>query len=104
MTLRRVWLALALVPLSALAAQLAEVRQSGRAFSLREVRVARGDTLRFVNADEFTHQIYVRDPRFSFASEEQAPGQVVDLRFDAAGTFEVRCEIHPRMKLSVVVD
>jgi plastocyanin len=104
MTRLRVLLALAGLPVAAIASQSTEIRQAGRDFSVREVHVARGDTLHFVNADEFAHQIYVRDPRFSFASEEQEPGQTVDLRFDASGTFEVRCEIHPKMKLAVTVD
>jgi plastocyanin len=100
----RVLLTLAGLPVAAIASQSTEIRQTGRAFSVREVRLARGDTLRFVNDDEFVHQIYVRDPKFSFASQEQEPGQSVELRFTASGTFEVRCEIHPRMKLDVTVD
>jgi plastocyanin len=83
------------------AAGIATVSQKGRAFAVRDVQIARGDTVRFNNDDEFTHQIYVQSPSFGFESPEQTPGQTVDVRFTAAGTFEVRCHIHPKMLLHV---
>jgi plastocyanin len=46
----------------------------------------------------------VRASAFSFVSNEQEPGRNVDVRFPVAGTFEVRCEIHPRMLLTVTVE
>ena len=90
--------------LLAAAASPTVVTQVGRAFSVREVRLRRGDVVRFSNADEFIHQIYVRSPTFSFASSEQEPGTNVDVRFPTPGSFEVRCEIHPRMLLNVSVE
>jgi plastocyanin len=80
------------------------VNQVGRAFSVRELHVKRGETVRFNNADEFLHQIYVRATTFNFASSEQEPGGYVDIRFTALGSFDVRCEIHPRMLLKVSVE
>jgi plastocyanin len=90
------------VPLVApLAAGIATVSQKGRAFAVRDVQIARGDTVRFENDDEFTHQIYVQSPSFAFESVEQPPGDAVNVRFTAGGTFEVRCHIHPKMLLHV---
>ncbi|HEV2547885.1 MAG TPA: hypothetical protein VGU20_11135 [Stellaceae bacterium] len=82
------------------AADLLEVVQKNRAFHVRELEVARGEIVRFINADEFLHQIYVKSPDFSFESDEQAPGKNIDVKFPA-GTFEVRCRIHPKMLLVV---
>ena len=82
-------------------AGLATVAQRGRAFSTPSVQVARGDTVRFVNDDAFLHQIFVESPAFKFESDEQEPGQNVDVRFASAGTFTVRCHIHPKMALQV---
>jgi plastocyanin len=45
--------------------------------------------------------IGVQSPSFAFESAEQPPGDTVDVRFTAAGTFEVRCHIHPKMLLHV---
>ena len=97
-------LAVALLPAAlALAAEVAPVTQKGRAFSARDVQIVRGDSVRFANDDEFVHQIYVQSPSFSYESAEQPPGDAVVVRFPVAGTFEVRCHIHPKMLLHVDV-
>jgi plastocyanin len=90
--------------LLAAAASPVIVTQIGRAFSEHELRIRRGDIVRFSNADEFLHQIYVRAAAFGFSSSEQEPGRDVDVRFPVAGSFDVRCEIHPRMLLHVTVE
>jgi len=38
-----------------------------------------------------------------FDSDEQAPGDIVDVKFPNSGEFDVRCGIHPRMLLHVSV-
>ncbi|GAC1347688.1 MAG: hypothetical protein NVSMB18_33460 [Acetobacteraceae bacterium] len=96
---------LAAAPLSiALAAAPVVVNQLGRAFSVRDLTIKRGDVVRFSNIDEFLHQIYIRSPNFTFSSTEQERGQNVDVQFPTAGRFDVRCEIHPRMLLAVTVE
>lgn len=87
-----------------LAAQVVTVVQSRRAFSVTEVRIARGDSIRFQNADTFLHQVGTSSPGFSFSLAEQEPGQSEEVRFPVAGQFLVGCEIHPRMSLTVIVD
>ncbi len=82
------------------AAQIHGVSQKGRMFQTKEIDIARGDTIRFANDDDFLHQIYIKSPSFTFESDEQAPGQSIDVRFPQ-GTFEVRCRIHPKMLLIV---
>ena len=97
--------ALALLPgLLGQASQIVTVVQSGRAFSLREVRLKLGDVLRFSNEDVFLHQVYVASPGFNFMSDEQEPGKSIDLPFTKTGTFDVLCEIHPKMLLRVTVE
>jgi plastocyanin len=79
------------------------VAQQGRAFHPGDVTLDRGGTLTIHNDDEFIHQIYVKSDALSFDSDEQQPGQDVVLKFPAAGTFAVRCHIHPKMLLTVHV-
>ncbi len=86
------------------AAGLVTVIQAHRAFSVAEVHIKRGDTVTFTNDDAFNHQVYVKSPAFSFESAEQAPGSAVNFKFPTSGTFDVQCEIHPRMHLAVTVD
>jgi len=80
-----------------------DIIQKGRAFSQAAINIARGDTLRFDNEDDFLHQIYVDATSMHFESNEQPPGEVVSVTFPSAGTFEVHCHIHPKMSLIVNV-
>jgi len=65
-----------------------------------DVTIARNETLTFTNEDSFIHQIYVDG---LFDSEEKGPGEVLNETFPRAGTFLVRCHIHPTMRLIVHV-
>lgn len=87
----------------AFAGGVALVSQKGRTFTATDLRIARGDIVRFMNEDSFLHQIYVHAPGLNFESDEQEPGASVDIRFPTSGSFEVRCEIHPKMLLNVTV-
>jgi len=110
MTRRRLsWLATALVVASGASlaawatATVHEVHQYGRAFLLVRLDIARGDVTRFINDDPFLHQMYVSSNKFSFDSDEQQPGQSIDVTWPVAGTFTVQCHIHPTMHLTVNV-
>ncbi|WP_428485229.1 cupredoxin domain-containing protein [Rhodopila sp.] len=85
----------------AAAGGVAMVSQKSRAFSVSHLQIAHGDTVRFNNEDTFLHQIYVHSPSLNYESDEQEPGTSVEIRFPSAGTFEVRCQIHPKMLLVV---
>ena len=65
-----------------------------------EITINRGDSLTFTNQDDFIHQVYVSG---LFDTDEKAPGQKLTESFPQTGTFEVRCHIHPKMKLVVHV-
>jgi plastocyanin len=95
---------LALIAVPAFAADDAHiVIQKGRAFHPAEVTINRGESLTFTNNDDFIHQIYVQGSGFAFDTDEKNPGQNITESFTTAGTFEVRCHIHPKMKLVVHV-
>ena len=87
----------------ALAADPLVVSQKDRAFAVRSARIAQGGTIRFTNDDEFSHQVFVQSPGFSYESDEQQPGHAVDVTFPQKGTFDVQCRIHPKMHLHVDV-
>ena len=80
-----------------------KIVQSGRAFHPNEITLPRGATLDFSNEDEFIHQIYVDTQGFAYDSAEQPPGQTLHITFPDAGTFPIRCHIHPKMLLTVHV-
>jgi plastocyanin len=86
---------------SVFAATVHSLTQKNRAFSASEIRVAAGDSIVFGNDDEFLHQIYIASMNVDTA--EQRRGETITVTFPRAGTFAVRCHIHPKMLLTVHV-
>ncbi len=80
-----------------------DVTQRGRAFDPSTLDIKVGDTVHFHNDDEFIHHVYVKSPDFNFDSDEQPPGETIEIRFTHAGDFDVQCAIHPKMHLLVHV-
>ena len=81
------------------------ISQKGREFEPREIMIKRGETLKFINDDgDLLHHAYLKSEAFSFDSGDQTPGSKFEVVFTVTGQFTVRCAIHPKMKLVVVVD
>jgi plastocyanin len=75
--------------------------QKNRRFTPSQISIPRGASLTFTNEDDFIHQMYVEG---LFDSDEKRPGENLTEVFPNAGTFEVKCHIHPKMKLVVRVN
>lgn len=89
------------LPAVAFAQSTNVVVQKGRRFLPAEITINRGQSVTITNDDEFIHQVYSEG---LFDSDEKRPGQNVVETFTRSGTFEVRCHIHPKMKLTVRVN
>ncbi len=94
---------LVLVAGPALTASITPVAQRNRNFEVGELQIARGGAVRFTNDDDFPHQIAIRGPSMRYESDLMAPHQLVDVQFADAGSFEVRCGVHPRMRMTIQV-
>lgn len=91
--------------LAALSGPMPRISQKGRAFQPGFVLLKRGDTIEVVNDDgDLLHHAYVDAPGFSFDTGDQEPGGRAQITFPNAGTFQVLCGIHPKMKLAVRVE
>jgi plastocyanin len=97
------YLVLILVAGTAAFAEDHVVNQKDRAFSAPEITVKIGDTITFVNHDEVVHNVFSISPGLAFDIKRQAPGGQSTVKFEQPGVAEVRCSIHPRMKLMVNV-
>ena len=86
----------------ALASDMA-ILQRNQAFSQAEVTIQAGDTLKWGNADPFNHNITVKGGAEDVSLGIQKPDQVLSHRFEVAGKYVVVCQIHPRMKMNVIV-
>ena len=92
-----VWAALAATPQH-------YVSQKDQVFTPGELAITRGETVRIVNDDgDLLHHLYVDSEQLRYDSGDQEPGAKVDITFPAAGTYDVLCGIHPKMKLVVHV-
>jgi plastocyanin len=96
----------ALVPLAAAVAATTTIVQAGQAFSETDITVKVGDHVTFQNKDDVNHNILVQEGDDDDNARDmgvQPPGGAVDVSFDKAGKFKIRCHIHPSMKLNVAV-
>jgi cytochrome c peroxidase len=80
------------------------VDQKNLKFSVRELRIAKGDSVVFTNSDDTSHNITITGQGFTANSGLQAPGQPFKAPFAKAGVYKVSCGIHPNMRMTVVVE
>jgi plastocyanin len=96
--------AIALTGLFAQEAVLAHrIDQKDRSFSTKEITIRRGEKIEFCNADDVTHNVFSRSAANTFNIKTQTPGSSSVVEFKDEGVTEVRCAIHPGMKLIVTV-
>ena len=88
----------------AAAADPVVVSQRAREFEPRDVAVKVGEPVLFRNDDNIVHNVYSATPGHAFDLKGQPPGAQASVSFDAAGLVDVRCAIHPKMRLSVRVE
>jgi plastocyanin len=88
---------------SAAAAADLRVVQRDKKFAVDRLDIRVGDTVRFVNDDEVSHNLYSVTPGMQFEVRIQQPGQSDKVTFKKAGVALVQCAIHPQMNLRVSV-
>lgn len=80
------------------------VSQKGRMFSVKNIYISPGETIRIANDElDSPHHAYVDSETFRYDSGDQAPGSISDITFPVSGVFTVLCGIHPRMTFVVNV-
>lgn len=79
------------------------VTQRNKDFSVRAVSLGKGEQVVVRNDDSRPHNLRVHADRMKYNSGMQQPGETVSIPFPEAGSFEVFCGIHPKMKLRVEV-
>lgn len=88
-----------------LPAQPAEMDQYGRTFVPRLLVVRAGRTVRFMNSENELHNVHVTDERGVTVFNVGMPilGGTFDHRFDRAGDYAVRCNVHQEMAATISV-
>ncbi len=85
------------------AAKEYSVAQKDRKFSQSALSINVGDAVNFPNEDDFFHNVYSLSPVKIFDLGSYKKGQAKKVVFDKPGVVEVRCAIHPEMKLLITV-
>lgn len=79
------------------------IGQKGRLFKPGVMTVKAGDTVTFKNDDTVTHHIYSSTKGQEFDLKTTTPGKDVTRTFAGAGRVDIRCGLHPGMRLVVTV-
>jgi plastocyanin len=79
------------------------ITQKDLRFSKTEVVAKQGDKLVFRNADDFAHNLYSVSAGTTFGSHMQDAHTTIAVPVETQGEFDVKCAIHPQMKLHVKV-
>jgi plastocyanin len=80
------------------------VDQKDLRFSTATLKLAKGDTVEFTNSDDTVHNITIAGNGLSISSGLQAPGRPFKVPMVKIGVYQVRCGIHPGMKMTLVVE
>ena len=70
---------------------------------IEAIEVAKGDSIKFENADPFFHNIFSLSDLKTFDLGSYKKGKSKSVVFDKVGKVEVECAIHPQMFLEVTV-
>jgi plastocyanin len=79
------------------------VSQKNKAFSQAALTVKPGEDVTFTNDDVVVHNVFSATPGLAFNLKTQPPGTSAHVSFDKEGAVDVRCAIHPTMKLTITV-
>ena len=80
------------------------VSQKDKVFAPTELKVKAGDKIVFHNDDNITHNVFSQTQGAEFNVKLQEPGSESPVVLEKPGVVDVRCAIHPTMKLRVVVE
>jgi plastocyanin len=88
------------------AASTITVGQHGLQLSQSSASLAKGDRIVFTNEDDVIHNIHIFGPGSDDSTDLglQKPGTALSYRFDKPGSYRVRCNIHPSVKMAVTVN
>lgn len=81
-----------------------EVWMSGFAFVPSSKTVAKGTTITWTNKDNATHTVHQTSGPVPFQSPNLGQGATWSFNFSTAGTYTYKCDFHPYMTGTIVVN
>lgn len=80
-----------------------KITQKGKQFSQEKITIKAGDSVVFENDDDTSHNVFSSTEGAKFNLGIQKQGTSSTHKFEKPGVVEIRCAIHPKMKLTVEV-
>lgn len=80
------------------------VTQKGQQFSPRALKIKAGDEVVFVNDDTGTHNVFSESAANTFDLKAQRPGTRTKVAFPSGGRVDIRCAIHPSMRMTIDIE
>jgi plastocyanin len=80
-----------------------KIGQKNKTFSQSSITIKKGESITFVNDDSIAHNVYSTSSGNAFNLKTMSPGGEGVATFNTPGTVEVRCAIHPTMRMTVTV-
>jgi len=81
------------------------VDQNKERFNMDSLTVKVGDNINFTNSDTVKHNLTVVTPEEESNNlGTEPPGAVVKYSPPKKGTYDIRCKIHPTMKMKIKVE
>jgi hypothetical protein len=81
------------------------VDQNKERFNMDSLSVKVGDNISFTNSDTVKHNLTVVTPEEESNNlGTEPPGAVVKYSPPKKGTYDIRCKIHPTMKMKIKVE
>lgn len=80
------------------------VTQQNKAFSEEEITIKVGDSVRFLNEDNFAHNVFSLSETKFFDLGSFGNGGDRSITFEEAGVVEVECAVHPDMFMTINVE
>ena len=87
-----------------LCAETYEVGQKNKEFTVKELTIKQGDVVKFVNEDDFFHNVFSLSDAALFDLGSFPKGEFKEITFEEAGEVEVECAIHPNMRMVIKVE
>lgn len=88
---------------SIVSAEMFEVGQLDKKFTVNKLVIKKGDTVRFINNDPFFHNVFSLSDIKLFDLGSFPKDEYRDVVFDTAGSADVECALHPNMILNIEV-
>lgn len=79
------------------------VGQKNKSFAVKKLSIKVGDSVKFVNEDNFAHNVFSLSAAKSFDLGSFGNGGTKTIMFDKPGKIEVECAVHPDMRLDIEV-